>query len=57
MLGSYSPINLLVRNRTIIATKRTEKYIAVNNLVWDISCVKRNTRMGKRVKYKDNQNN
>lgn len=57
MLVSYSPINLLVRNRTIIATKRTEKYIAVNNLVWDISCVKRNTRMGKRVKYKDNQNN
>lgn len=38
MFGSYSPINLFVRNRTIIATKTTEKY-----LVWNISCVWRNT--------------
>ena len=39
MLGSYSPMNLFVRNRTIIAKKTTEKYSVVNNLVWNISCV------------------
>lgn len=47
MLGSYSPINLFVRNRTIIATKTVEKYNVVNDFVWNYKlCLEEHTENG-----------